>query len=173
ELEFPGVRIGRAETVEELGGCLLLRGWHARTLAARAAAHQELRAYRRAAGIIAAHPVEHLLPFLDVVRGAEDALQGVAAGAAGEELLLLVGAGNAGEPFAIGKLRGEIAGLVELEIGLGAARRDLHRLRAIENVAGRPDRDRVLAGIDAAIGKAVFALVVGHHSGGDGRAFLL
>ena len=106
--------------------------------------------------------------------GAEDALQRVAAGAADQELLLPVGAREAREPFAVGELGGEVAGLVQLEVGLGAAARgDLERLRTIEDVAGRPDRDRVLAGLDPAIGEAVLALVIGHHRGGDGRAFLL
>src|SRR5262249_7766603 len=149
EVVFLRLRVALADADEILGGRLRLGGVDARALAARAARHQQLWPRGRAARIVAAHPNEHLLPFLGVVVRREDALQRVAARAVGEERLLLVRAGDAGEPFAVGELRGEIPRLVELEIGLGPARGDLDRLRPIEDIAGGPDRDRVLARLDA------------------------
>ena len=174
EVVFLGLRIGQADVDQELRRRLRDLGIDARPLAARAAADQQLRLRRRRARIVAAHPVEHLDPFVDVVLRREQPLQGVAAGAAGEELLLAVGAGEARHPFGVGELQVDVARAIELEVGGGvAAGRDLDRLRALEDVADGADRDRVLAGLHAVGREAVAALFVGHHRGGDGRAFAL
>ena len=95
ELVFLGLRIGQADVDQELRRRLRDLGIDARALAAGAAADEQLRLRRRRARIVAAHPVEHLDPFVDVVLRGEQPLQGVAAGAAGEELLVAVGAGEA------------------------------------------------------------------------------
>ena len=67
ELVFLGLRIGQADVDQELRRRLRDLGIDARALAAGAAADQQLRLRRRRARIVAAHPVEHLDPLVDVV----------------------------------------------------------------------------------------------------------
>ena len=172
ELVFLGFRVGEAHVDHELRRGLGDRGIDARALAARATGRQQLRLRRRRAGIVAAHAVEHLDPFVHGVLCGEHPLQRVAAGAAGEELLVAIGAGQARHPFGVGELKLDITGAVEREIGLGvAAAGNLDRLRPAEDVADGADGDGVVAGLEPVGGEAVLALVVGHHRGGDGRAF--
>ena len=54
-----------------------------------------------------------------VVGRLHDALERVAADAVEQELLLLLGAGHAVQPFGIGEMRRQAAQLLELEVGLG------------------------------------------------------
>ena len=105
---------------------------------------------------------------LGVVRRAHEALERVAADAAQQQSLLLVGAGDAVHPLAVRHLRGEVLGLLERQIVGGGPRPDLDRLRIVEVVADRADAQRVLAGRKLAGGEAVAALLVAHDRDGDG-----
>ncbi len=170
---FGRVRIAERDAGEIGGGRLGLVAGYGRALAARTR-QQRLRAGRRAAGRVAAHAIEHLLVLGRIMRRGEHALQGVAADALDHELLLLVGARQAAEPLAVGKRRGEIARLAELEVGRGGrAHRHLGGLRSDQGVACGADRDRVLAGRKPVGREAVIALLIGHHRDGDGGALFL
>jgi hypothetical protein len=148
-------------------------GRHPRALAARAAALDQLRAGRHGLGRIAAHAREHGLELVLVMGRLENALQGVAADAVGQERLDPVVAGCAQQPFRVGELADDVLGLLELDVGgRGRAGADIHRLRARQRIAGRPDADGVVAGRQPVGREAELALVVADHRGGDGRAFL-
>src|ERR1051325_489740 len=66
---------------------------------------------------------------------ATPALEGVAAVAVEQELLLLVAARHAGHPLGVGKLPGEVARLPELDVGLGLpVRRNVRGAGSVELV---------------------------------------
>ena len=174
EIVFHAVRIGEADLLQILGRLIHHVGGNARTLAAQAALHDELRTRRHAFGRIAAHAGKDLLPLGGVMHGGEYALERVAALAVEQERgLEPILARDAGEPLAVRELRGDIAHLVELDVGGGACGGHLDALRARQRVAGGADGDIVFAWIELAGREAELALVVRHYRGGDGRAFLL
>ena len=109
-----------------------------------------------------------------LVVGARDALDGVAADAAEHRVLLLVGAREAREPFAVRHLRGEVFGLAQLEVELRRLLRgDVDGDRFVEVEADRANLDRVLAGPDLGGREAVAPLGIAHDRDGDVRAGLL
>ena len=170
---FDRLRIAQRDARQEFRGRLGGVAGDDRPLAARAG-KQRLRMGRRAAGRIARHAQEHLLEFGGIVVGGQHALERVAAHAHRQKGLLLVGAGKAEQPLATGELRHQALDLAELEIRPAlAARRDIDRLSAVEPVADRADRNRVLAGLQPRAREAVRALLVAHHGRGDARAVLL
>jgi hypothetical protein len=89
------------------GGEVVGNRLHAGTLPERApgVADQPLRMLRRAARVVLRHALEHLHELLGVVWRLHDAIEVVAADAVEQRFLLLVGAGEACEPFGIGDLR--------------------------------------------------------------------
>ena len=103
----------------QIDGGEIFRGrLHAGPLAECAArvADEPLRVLRRAAGIVADHPIEDVDELLGVVVRAHDAVEVVAAHAIEQRLLLLVGAGKAHEPFRIGHLLGQVFRRRELDL---------------------------------------------------------
>ena len=174
EIECLAVGIAHVGVDQEPGGGVHQVGGHARPLAARTAGEQKLRACRHALGRVAAHPREHLLPFVGRVDRGEHALQRMAADAVRQERLDLVVARRARQPLGIGELRVDVLGLGELEVGrCGGAAGDIDLLRADEIISGRADGDVVVPGLDPVRREAELALVVRHHRRGDGRALLL
>jgi hypothetical protein len=108
------------------------------------------------------------------VRRADDALIGVAAIAAEQRVLLVLGAGHADQPFGIGHLQRQALRLLQLEIGAGTlARGDIGGTGAVEVVAGSADRQAVMAGLELGRRKAVLALVVADDRDADRRALLM
>jgi hypothetical protein len=114
---FLGREIGARE---QLGGGLDDRRIDARTFAARTW-QQRLRRIRRRARRIAAHALEDVREIIGRIFGADDAVQRVAAGAIGEEVLQLLVAGHGHDPFGVGHLRAEV---------LRRRERDVDRLAA-------------------------------------------
>jgi hypothetical protein len=186
--DFGGPALGARERLERIFDRLGIAEAHAgekfrgrfggiagdrRALPARAR-QQRLRMRRRAARRVTRHSQKYLLEFGGVVVRGQHALERVAAHAHREKRLLLVGAGKAEQPLPVGELRYQALDFAELEIGRGGvAGGDVDRLGAIELVADGADRDRIFARLHARGREAVAALLVGHHRGGDGRAFLL
>ncbi len=85
-----------------------------------------------------------------------------------------LGARNAHYPFGIGELAGEIAGLLELDVGGGRPLGHHGRLGGGGDiVADRADREGVVARLQAIFREAEAALRVGGHAGLDDRARLL
>ena len=108
------------------------------------------------------------------MHGGEYALERVAALAVEQERgLEPILARDAGEPLAVGELRGDVAHLVELDVGGDARGRHLDAPGTGERVAGGADGKIVLAPVKLAGREAELAFVVRHHRGGDGGAFLL
>ena len=175
ELEgvFGRVRIAERDAGEIGRGIHGLGGTDRRALAARAG-KQRLRTGRRGARRIGAHPLEDVQVFFGGMGRGQHPLQRVAARAVDQELLLLVGARNAVEPFRVRQRADDVPRLAELDVGLGGlAGRDGRFLGSGEDVARGADRDVVLAGRQAVGREAEIALVVAGHRNGDGRAFLL
>ena len=109
-----------------------------------------------------------------LVGRARHALERMAADAAQHRVLLLIGAGEARQPFAVRHLCGEILGLAQLEIQFcRLLRRHLDRGRSVEVVADRADADRILPGFKLARREAVVALSVADDGDRDGGAGLL
>jgi hypothetical protein len=129
---------------------------------------QRLRVHRRAARRVGAHALEQLLELLGVVGRGEHALQRVAAHAGAHIGLEIVRSGRAQEPFGIGELVGQVLGLDQLDVGLGAAGPDIDRLGAVEIVADRPCGDGVVAGVEPVGREAVLTLGVRDDSHRDG-----
>jgi hypothetical protein len=146
---------------------------HRGPLAARPR-QQRLRMDRRRTRGIGAHALEDLHELVGVMRGREDALIRVAAGAAEQVVLHLVGARHAHQPFGIGQRVDEILGVIELEVDLrGLAGADARFLRSGERIAGGPYGDVVLAGGEPVGREAEIALLVADHRDRDVRAVLL
>jgi hypothetical protein len=100
----------------------------------------------RAARKIARHPVEHLQELVRVVRGIDDRLIGMATVAGEQELLLLVGAGHAGQPFGVGQLRREILRLSQFDDRVGGdSASDIDAARPDEVVPDGADFQEVVA----------------------------
>ena len=174
EIEFLAVGIIDAGVDQEPRSGVHHVGGNARPLAARAAGEQKLRACRHGLGRVAAHPREHLLPFVGGVDRGEHALQRMAAHAIRQERLDLVVARCAREPLGVGELCVHVLGLGELEVGgCGAPAGDIDLLGADEVISGGADGDVVVPGLDPVRREAELPLVVGHHRRGDGRALLL
>ena len=143
--------LARLDLREVFGGLLHHGGGNARTLAARAAGHDELRMRRRAFGRVAAHAGEDLFPFLGVVQSGEDALQRVAARQSSRNDLERVRRPARSSAIRrVGELRDDVARLGKLDVGGRAAGGDIDGLRADEGVADRADRDVILAGVEPA-----------------------
>ena len=132
----------------------------------------QLRMLRNALVHVALHArQDRFRKGVGVVRGARHALERVAADAIQEQAFLLVGAGHARHPFAVGELRGEVRSLPQLEVERGGLLRgDLRSGRSLEVVADRADANRVAAGVELRGGKAVAAFLVAHHRDRDRRA---
>ena len=171
QLVAPLLRGAAVDRGEVLGG----RAVHLHALVA-ALLHQalgfaQLRMLRNALVHVALHArQDRLREGVGVVPRAHDALERVAADAVEEQPLLLVGAGDARHPFAVGELRGEIGGPLELEVERSGLRRDVHGARPIEVVANGADADRVAAGLEFRGGKGVAAFLVTHDGDRDGSA---
>jgi len=103
-----------------------------------------------------------------------DAVERVAARAVEQELLLVVGAGHARQPFRIGERIGEVFHLGHLQLGLGLlAGRHFGIVGAGEFIASRARLDRILAGVEPVGRERKAPLRVGHDADRDGRAVLL
>jgi hypothetical protein len=104
----------------------------------------------------------------------DDAVDGVAGYAIEQRILLPRRARHAVDPLRIGKLGGEVLGLLELEIDAGRlAAGNIGRALAVEVIAGGADVDRILAGVKARGRETVAAVLVGDDRDGDRRAGLL
>ena len=113
---------------------------HVGPLAERAlrVADEPLRMLRRAAGVIADHPVEDFDELLAVVLRAHDAVEVVAAHAIEQRLLVLIGAREAREPFGVRHLLGQVLGGRKLDLDIrGSVRR---RRRRCEGLRGHSRR---------------------------------
>ena len=108
----------------------------------------QLRMDRQALLHIALHARQDLgEEAVGVVFRAHDALDPVAADAVEQLPLLRVGTGNAGEPFAVRQLRGEVGRLAEFYVdGRGLLLGDLDGLRCVELIADRAHRQMIGAG---------------------------
>ena len=110
---------------------------------------------------------------IGVIFRAHDALERVAAHAIEQLALLLIGAGNARQPFAIGQLRGEVCGLAQLEIQRRSfLLRDFDGVVIFQLVADRAHAQDILTWIQLARREAEAAILAGHDRDRDGRAFL-
>ena len=129
---------------------------------------------RRAARVVAHHPVEDVDKLLAVVLRAHDTVEVVTAHAVEQRFLLLVGAGETHEPFGVRHLLGEVLGRRKLDLdAFVLSGRDVGASGIFEVVADGADAQRVLTGLKPAGREAEAALVVGRDAGGDGRADLL
>jgi hypothetical protein len=103
-------------------------------------ADEPLRVLRRAARIVASHPLKHLQELVGVVPGIHNGHVGMAAVAGKQKLLLLVGAGHARQPLGVGELPGEIAGRTQSKVRVcGHAGAYSHRNRPRKLVADGAD----------------------------------
>ncbi len=137
-------------------------------------AHEPLRLRWRATGIVGAHPLEDLQELLGVVRRFDDALQRVTAVAIEQKFLVFVGARQAQQPFGIGELRGQIARLLELEVGFGhPTRRDVDRIGPVEIVPDGARLERVTTGLQSRRREAEVPLFVADRADRDRRIVLL
>jgi hypothetical protein len=110
---------------------------------------------------------------IGVIFRAHDALERVAAHAVEQLALLLIGARNARQPFAIGQLRGEVCGLAQLEVQRrGFLLRDFDGVVMVHLVADRAHAQDILTWIQLARREAEAAVLAGHDRERDGRAFL-
>ncbi len=110
---------------------------------------------------------------IGVIFRTHDALERVAAHAVEQLALLLIGAGNARQPFAIGQLRGEVCGLAQLEVQRrGFLLRDFDGVVIVQLVADRAHAQDILTWIQLARREAEAAILAGHYRERDGRAFL-
>ena len=130
-------------------GEVLRHRLHARRLAEVAAgfAQEALRMLRRAARIVAGHPVEHLHEFRRVMVGVHDAVEVVTADAIEQRFLLRVGSGEARKPFRIGELLGQVLGRPQLDVGgRGSGGGNVGVLRSLEVIADGTNGKRIAAG---------------------------
>jgi hypothetical protein len=107
-----------------------------------------------------------------VVFRAHDALDPVAADTVEQLSLLRIRAGYALDPFHVRQLSGEVLGLVELEVEFGFLGGDLlvgnfNRLRRIELITDRPNRQDVLSGCKPVSRKTEMAVGAGDDSDRD------
>ena len=121
------------------------------------------------------HPLDHLGHLIGAETREQDSLQRVAIDATPQQPLFRASR-HAYKPLRIGELHGEFRGacyLVELQIHLGRLlRRHVHRsLRQL--ISYGPYANRVISWFQSLARKAVLALGVAHHPGGDGGAHLL
>ena len=173
-------RIGPRRTGAEIDGAEIVRE-RAVDLDALVTAllHQtlgaaQLRMRRYALVHVALHARQDLREKgIGVIFRAHDALERVAAHAVEQLALLLIGAGNARQPFAIGQLRGEVCGLAQLEIQRrGFLLRDFDGVVMVQLVADRAHAQDILTWIQLARREAEAAVLAGHDRERDGRAFL-
>ena len=168
EREVQGLRVAQVNAGEIVGHLLLDRRRHRRAVGVVAAGEQRLRLERRRARRISAHALEYLHELGVVVGRLYDALQGVAADAVGQLRLAPVVAGQTHEPFAVGELIRQRIGLAQREVGRRrAVARYFGRLRPLQDITDRADRERIVPRRQARARKAIDALFVGHHTGGD------
>ena len=175
ELVLPLRAGAQVDAAEEVGGAAVDLNPLVAALLHAPLTLAQLRVRRDALVHVALHARQRDIDeFVGGVGGARDALDRVAADAAQHGVLLLVGAREAREPFAVRHLRGEIFGLAQLEVEVRRLLRgDLDRGRAVEIVADGPDADRVLARLELARREGVAAGGVADHRHGDRRAGLL
>ena len=122
---------------------------------------------------IARHALHHLRVARRVVLRFRDALQGMAAHAAVEKLLLLGRSGKARDPFGVGHLGRDVPDLAQLQVDRdGEGEGDLHRARAVELVSGCPDLQRIRAGSELRRRKGETAAVVADDADRDRRTGL-
>src|SRR6185503_10530553 len=141
---------------------------------ARRGAGEPLRLERSAAGIVAGHALEDLHEALRVVRRLHDPLERVATIAVEQEPLLLVRARHARHPFGVGELRGQVARLLEPDVGLGLPiRRNVRSPGCVELVARGARLQRIAPGLEPRGRKRKVALRVGDDADGDRRAVSL
>ena len=170
-------RVGPGLLAQIDRGEILRDAFAAAALAERAlrVADQPLRMLRRAARVVADHPVEDVDELLGVVLRAHDAVEVVAAHAV-EQRLLFAGRCR-GSSRTIRRSTSAWAGscvgasLISTLAVLSGG--DVGARRAFEVVADRADAERVLAGLEPAGREAEAALVVGRDADGDGRAAFL
>jgi len=123
---------------------------------------------------VGAHALHHLDKFSRRVARACDEIQAMAVDAVEQKTLLVVRSGHAHQPLSIRKLRGEVFGAVDFQIGgggLGGGDGDLAGIFQI--VTGRSDVERVLAGIEATAGKVVSSAGIADDGDGDGGVYAL
>ncbi len=151
-------------------GEILRHRLHPRRLTEVAAslAQKALRVLRRAAGIVAGHPIEHLHELGRIVVGVHDAIEVVTADAIEQRFLLRVGSGKACKPFRIGELLGQVLGRPQLDVGgRGAGGGDGGALGPIEVIADGSNGQRIAAGRKPRCREAELARAVADD--GDGR----
>ena len=175
ELVFPLRRGTQIDAGEEIGGAAIDLNALVAALLHPPFAFAQLRVRRDALVHVALHARQRDFDeFVGGVGRACDALDRMAADAAEHRVLLLIGAREARQPFAVRHLRGEVLGLTQLEIEVGrllSSERD--RGGAFEIVADGADADGVLAWIELACWEGVAAGGVANHRHGDGRTGLL
>jgi hypothetical protein len=86
-----------------------------------------------------------------------------------QQAFLLIGARHAGDPFGVGKLRGEVFGLAQLQIGRARRGSDIDGRCPIEVVADRAHPQVIVTGRELRRREAVAAASVAHDRDADAR----